>query len=343
MLVFFKQIMIFSDQRNNIIKQLKTIEAKSSFDENLAMQLFYYQFHNNKLYQEFCNHLHRNPSTVQTINEIPFLPISFFKTHKIITGNPSISQTFLSSATTGMERSKHFLSDEELYKLNAVKAFERFYGSLADYVIIALLPSYLEQGNSSLIFMVDEFIRLTNNSLSGFYLEDFGLISKNIQLALLKNKKIILWGVSYALLDYAQVFDLKNVENLIVMETGGMKGRRREMLKEELHLILTQAFGVKTIHSEYGMTELLSQAYSDGLGLFKPAATMKILIRDINDPLSMEPIGKTGGLNVIDLANIDSCAFIATQDLGKLHQNGTFEVLGRFDNSDVRGCNLMVG
>ncbi|MBN2745132.1 MAG: acyltransferase [Bacteroidales bacterium] len=335
--------MNFLKQRNDIELKLKSKSYNDSFDEEFAMQIFHYQFYNNKIYQEFCNYLHRNPSSVKAIEEIPFLPISLFKTHKIITGNPTIAHTFLSSATTGMERSKHFLADEELYKLNAVKTFERFYGSLNEFVILALLPSYLEQGNSSLVFMIDEFIRLTNNSLSGFFLEDFSLISTNIQRAQQENKKVILWGVSYALLDYAEVFDLKNVDNLIVLETGGMKGRRREMLKEELHLILTQAFSVETIHSEYGMTELLSQAYSKGYGLFEPAATMKILIRDINDPLTLESLGKTGGLNVIDLANIDSCAFIATQDLGKRHQNGNFEVQGRFDNSDVRGCNLLVG
>ena len=327
------------DERNILKEKVLELSNQKEFQRDLAMEIFQYQYHSNSIYQDFCNQLHREPQQVKTLRDIPFLPISFFKTHRIQSGSQQAKLLFQSSGTSGMTRSQHWVPDEELYQKNALNSFERFYGPLANYTIFALLPSYMEQGNSSLIYMVKHFI---HQSDGGFFLKDYVSLQNQIQKAQQQGKKVLLWGVSYALLDLIEHPDFQPIENLIVMETGGMKGRRKEIVKEELHKTLCQGFGVEHIHSEYGMTELLSQAYSLGKGIFESPSTMKILIRDSNDPLSMENMGRSGGINVIDLANLDSCAFIATQDLGKLHSETKFEVLGRFDNSDVRGCNLMV-
>jgi len=245
---------------------------------------------------------------------------------------------FVSSGTTGMEKSKHFVADISVYRQSFIKSFELFYGSPSQYLLIALLPSYLEQGESSLIYMVDQLIRATGHPLSGFYAGN----DKKLPDAMANtDRKVILFGVTYALLDLAEAGELRNPD-LLVMETGGMKGRRKEMVRDEVHEILCSSFQVPVIHSEYGMTELLSQAYSSGKGKFRTPPWMNVITRDINDPLSPERHGRTGGLNIIDLANIHSCSFIATQDLGKTQPDGSFEVLGRFDTSDIRGCNLMV-
>lgn len=248
---------------------------------------------------------------------------------------------FTSSGTTGAKTSQHVVTDISLYEKSFLKAFEHFYGPVSHYCILALLPAYLEREGSSLVYMVDSLITKSRHSNSGFYLNNLDDLKKQLMLLQKKGQKTLLIGVSFALLDLAETmrFPLKNT---IVMETGGMKGRRREMIRSELHQILKNAFGVEQIHSEYGMTELLSQGYSKGHGIFNCPPWMKVLIRDTEDPLSIQKSGKNGGINIIDLANLNSCPFIATQDLGKVHPNGSFEVLGRFDHSDIRGCNLMV-
>lgn len=309
--------------------------------EKFALKVFRYQYEYNMVYKEFCNHLQVDKQDVNSIKEIPFLPIQFFKSHDVITGNELVETTFTSSGTSGMAASKHLVTNLSLYQRSYNQGFSKFYGNIEDYVVLALLPSYLERGGSSLIYMVEDLIRKTNNSDSGFYLNNYDeLIGKLITLDQ-SGKNVLLIGVTYALLDLIekQSFDLRNT---IIMETGGMKGRRKEIIREELHDLLCKGFGVNAIHSEYGMTELLSQAYSLGDGVFECPPWMDVLIRDTEDALSYVNEGKTGGINVIDLANINSCSFIATQDLGKKQLNGSFEVLGRFDNSDIRGCNLLI-
>ncbi|WP_396139640.1 acyl transferase [Flavobacterium sp.] len=324
-----------------------TISSQKQF-EKIALKVFRFQYENNMVYQEFCDFLKIDKQSVKTLQQIPFLPIQFFKNHNVVSNTNEIQETFTSSGTTGMITSKHLVTDVSLYEQSYRNAFSEFYGNIEDYAILALLPSYLERSGSSLIYMVKDLIELSNNEHSGFYLHNYDeLIAKLIELDN-AGQNILLIGVTYALLDLVekQKFQLKNT---IIMETGGMKGKRKELIREELHEILCDGFGVQTIHSEYGMTELLSQAYSLGNGIFECPAWMQILIRDTEDALTYVNNGKTGGINVIDLANINSCSFIATQDLGKKYPNqpacrqaGSFEVLGRFDNSDIRGCNLMV-
>jgi phenylacetate-coenzyme A ligase PaaK-like adenylate-forming protein len=317
-----------------------TISNAKQF-EKIALKVFRYQHENNSVYREFCELLKIEKGSVKSLQQIPFLPIQFFKSHEVVSNSDSIQETFTSSGTTGMITSKHLITDVTLYEDSYRNAFSEFYGNIEDYVVLALLPSYLERSGSSLIYMVKDLIELSNNSNSGFYLNNYDeLISKLIELDSL-GQNVLLIGVTYALLDLIEKrkFELKNT---IIMETGGMKGKRKEIIREELHELLCDGFGVLSIHSEYGMTELLSQAYSLGNGIFECPNWMNILIRDTEDPLTYVPVGKTGGINVIDLANINSCSFIATQDLGKKYPNNSFEVLGRFDNSDIRGCNLMV-
>jgi len=305
-----------------------------------ALKIFRFQAENNRIYRQFIDLLKVDVNKVQSLQEIPFLPIEFFKSHQVVSSGEPFDTVFMSSGTTGMQRSRHFVKDLTLYEQSFRKAFKHFYGNIEDYTILALLPSYVTQGHSSLVYMTDKLIKASKKSKSGFYLNDDqlpGVLNELHQ----KNEKILLIGVSYALLDLVsqQQFRLKNA---IVMETGGMKGRRKEMLRKELHHHLKKGFGVDNIHSEYGMTELLSQSYSKGEGIFKSPPWQKILIRDTEDPLTYLPEGRTGGINVIDLANIYSCSFIATQDLGKTTGNNQFEILGRFDHSDVRGCNLLI-
>ncbi|WP_338375748.1 acyl transferase [uncultured Flavobacterium sp.] len=317
-----------------------TIASKKEF-EKIALKVFRFQFDTNKVYQEFCSLLKKNKENVKSITEIPFLPIQFFKSHEVLSSFEPIQVTFRSSGTTGMQTSKHLVTNVSLYEESYRNAFSEFYGNIEDYCVLALLPSYLEREGSSLIHMVDDLIQSSNHDDSGFYLNNYDeLIAKLIELDN-SGQNVLLIGVTYALLDLIErhQFQLKNT---IIMETGGMKGTRKEMIREELHEILCQGFGVPVIHSEYGMTELLSQAYSLGNGIFECPNWMQILIRDTEDALSYVNEGKTGGINVIDFANINSCSFIATQDLGKKYPNHSFEVLGRFDNSDIRGCNLMV-
>jgi phenylacetate-coenzyme A ligase PaaK-like adenylate-forming protein len=292
-------------------------------------------------YREFCDFLKTDVQKVKTIQQIPFLPIQFFKSHEVVSNSNPIQTTFTSSGTTGMVTSQHLVTDVSIYEESYRKGFSQFYGNIEDYVVLALLPSYLEREGSSLIHMVADLIQLSSHPESGFYLHNYDeLIEKIIQLDQ-SGQNVILIGVTYALLDLIEKHSFL-LENTIIMETGGMKGKRKEMIREELHQELCSGFGVKSIHSEYGMTELLSQAYSLGEGIFQCPSWMQILVRDTEDALSYVREGKTGGINVIDLANINSCSFIATQDLGKIYSDGSFEVLGRFDHSDIRGCNLMV-
>lgn len=317
-----------------------TISSKKEF-EKITLKVFRHQYDNNTVYRDFCGFLNKDKQNVKSIKEIPFLPIQFFKSHDVLSSTEPIQETFTSSGTTGMVTSRHLITDLNYYEQSFRLAFSQFYGNIEDYAVLALLPSYLEREGSSLIYMVEDLIQGSNNPDSGFYLHNYDeLITK---LTVLDNdgQNVLLIGVTYALLDLIekQNFHLKNT---IIMETGGMKGRRKEMIREELHDVLCKGFGVNEIHSEYGMTELLSQAYSLGNGIFECPPWMDILIRDTEDALSYIDYGKTGGINVIDLANINSCSFIATQDLGKKYPNQSFEVLGRFDNSDIRGCNLMV-
>lgn len=322
------------------VQDLFTISSQKQFDK-LALKVFRFQHENNIVYREFCDFLNTNPQAVKTIQQIPFLPIQFFKSHEVVSSKESVQETFTSSGTTGMITSKHLVTDISIYELSFRNAFSEFYGNIEDYAVLALLPSYLEREGSSLIYMANDMIERSKNEHSGFYLNNYDeLIAKLISLDN-SGQNVLLIGVTYALLDLIekQNFELKNT---IIMETGGMKGKRKEMIREELHGILAKGFGVQNIHSEYGMTELLSQAYSFGKGIFECPNWMQILIRDTEDALSYVDYGKNGGINVIDLANINSCSFIATQDLGKKYSNNSFEVLGRFDNSDIRGCNLMM-
>ena len=316
-----------------------TISSQKQF-EKIALKVFRFQYENNMVYQEFCDFLKIDKQSVKTLQQIPFLPIQFFKNHNVVSNTNEIQEIFTSSGTTGMITSKHLVTDISLYEQSYRNAFSEFYGNIEDYAILALLPSYLERSGSSLIYMLKDLIELSNNEHSGFYLHNYDeLIAKLIELDN-AGQNILLIGVTYALLDLVekQKFQLKNT---IIMETGGMKGRRKELIREEVHRILKDAFHTEHIHSEYGMTELLSQAYSHGEGIFRCPPWMRLTVRDVQDPLSNYTTGK-GGLNIMDLANIDSCAFIATQDLGIVHTDGTFEVTGRFDHANVRGCNLMV-
>ncbi len=326
--------------------------------EKLALEVFRYQANANLIYQKYLHYLGTNISKVNRVQQIPYLPIHFFKNHDVVSGVGKVQHVFESSGTTGSINSRHLIYDLPFYEFLSLKTFEKYYGPVTDYHVLALLPGYLERSSSSLVYMVQSFIYKSYSTEAGFYLNNLKELIEKLK-ALLTNgeRKVLLIGVTFALLDLADMLKKEgyNTDNLVVMETGGMKGRRKEMIREEVHDILKEAFGVEKIHSEYGMTELLSQAYSDGEGFFETPPTMRILLREINDPFSYLPsfsIGtneppaargnKTGGVNVIDLANIDSCSFIETQDLGVYAEDyKRFKIVGRFDNSDVRGCSLM--
>jgi hypothetical protein len=309
--------------------------------EKLALEIFRFQALNCQVYADFLSNLGIEVPEVRSTENIPYLPIEFFKSHHICSDNRPPEITFTSSGTTGTIQSKHLVTDVKLYEQSYLEAFKSFYGDIQQYAILALLPSYQEREGSSLIYMVDDLIRQTGHPNSGYFLYNHTELADTLKHLKQAHTHTLLMGVTYALLDFAESHSIEFPE-LIVMETGGMKGKRREMIREELHEILSQGFGVPAIHSEYGMTELLSQAYSKGGGVFHCPKWMKVRIRDTNDPLEILKPGQTGGINLIDLANINSCSFIATQDLGRLHPDGSFEILGRFDNSDIRGCNLLV-
>lgn len=316
------------------------IQSDADFTE-VALQIFKHQFLNNKVYRSFCDLLNVHPADVKTIEKIPFLPIEFFKKREILSSFGAIQQTFISSGTTGSVTSKHLITDVSWYEQSYLNAFKNCYGNIEDYTILALLPNYLERTGSSLIYMVEDLIKRSKNVNSGFYLNNLDELAQKLINLDKKGEKILLIGVSFALLNLVEKHQF-SLKNTIVMETGGMKGRRKELIRAELHAILCDGFSVDTIHSEYGMTELLSQAYSKGNGVFECPPWMKVVTRDTQDPLTILSKEKSGGVNIIDLANYNSCSFIATQDIGRVYPNGTFEVIGRFDNSDIRGCNLMV-
>lgn len=322
------------------VEKLFTISSENEF-ENLALKVFRFQYENVKIYRTYVDLLKVDPKKVKGINQIPFLPIQFFKNRQIIAKGITPEIEFTSSGTTGPETSRHYVAKLDIYKQSYTLGFKHFYGDENQYCILALLPAYLERTGSSLVYMVDGLIKQSANPNGGFYLNQLDELAAKLQMLDDSGQKCLLIGVSFALLDLAEKHKLK-LKHTIVMETGGMKGRRKEMVRDELHAILTSAFGVKSIHSEYGMTELLSQAYSKGKGIFSCPPWMRVLIRETNDPLTLAPVGTTGGINIIDLANLYSCSFIQTQDLGRLHHDGTFEVLGRMDSAPIRGCNLLV-
>ncbi len=294
------------------------------------------------MYKAFIEGLKIDPAVVIEVEQIPFMPVEFFKSHRVVTHGAWAEAVFTSSGTTGMITSSHSVADVSWYIESFRMAFKLFYGDIKSYTVLALLPSYLEREGSSLIYMAQDMITESANGDSGFFLYNHRELYNNLLKQKEAGKPTLLIGVTFALLDFVEQYQIEFPE-LIVMETGGMKGRRKEMIREELHSALCAGFGVSVIHSEYGMTELLSQAYSKGEGIFNCPPWMKIITRDTNDPFTLVEAGKTGGINIIDLANINSCSFIATQDLGKVYQDGSFEVLGRFDNSDIRGCNLLLG
>ncbi len=321
------------------IQQIFSISSSSEFERS-CLEIFRFQYDQNPIYQSYCNLLDKSPINVGKIDDIPFLPIEFFKSKEILTAKKKVEVVFESSGTTGSSTSKHYVRDVNLYQKSYTEAFTRFFGPVQEYCILALLPAYLERKGSSLVYMVDDLVQQSKHPDSGFYLYDLrDLVTKLTQLEK-EGTQTLLIGVSFALLDLAEQYPMQ-LKHTKIMETGGMKGRRKELIREELHAHLEKAFDVPKIYSEYGMTELLSQAYSMGDGTFRCPPWMKILTRDTEDPLSHQEYGKTGGINIIDLANVHSCSFIATQDLGKVYSDGSFEILGRFDHSDVRGCNLM--
>jgi phenylacetate-coenzyme A ligase PaaK-like adenylate-forming protein len=321
-------------------EQVFAINNKAVFEET-ALQVFRYQAANCTVYKEFITGIRVNAADVKYVEQIPFLPVELFKSHRITTSDTPAGVIFTSSGTTGMITSSHHVADVSWYIQSFRKAFELFYGDIKEYTVLALLPSYLEREGSSLIYMAQDLITQSANPASGFFLYNHQELYNTLLQQKAAGKPTLLIGVTFALLDFIDNYTI-NFPELIVMETGGMKGRRKEMIREELHQALCAGFGVTAIHSEYGMTELLSQAYSKGEGVFNCPPWMKIITRDTNDPFTLMGEGKTGGVNIIDLANINSCAFIATQDLGRVYADGAFEVMGRFDNSDIRGCNLLI-
>lgn len=309
---------------------------------SLSLEIFKFQAEKNPVYKEYIRHLEIDPYSISDFRKIPFLPIGFFKSHKVFIGDGAPAITFTSSGTTGTKTSSHMLRETSLYEESFLSDFRYFYGDPENYYILALLPSYLERTGSSLIFMISQLIKKTQSSESGFFLHNLEkLISKFLFLKKKNDRKIMIWGVSYALLDLAEKY-APDLSGAILVETGGMKGKRNELVREELHQILCEKFNLSQVHSEYGMTELLSQAYSKGQGVFYTPPWMKILIRDIYDPFHNIQADSTGGINIIDFANLYSCSFIETEDLGVQLEKGGFQVLGRFDKSDIRGCNLMV-
>jgi hypothetical protein len=333
----------------------KIFAIKPGEFESIALEIFRFQYSKNPIYRDYVNALHINDARVSSITQIPFLPISFFKSHSIRTTSFDPEIVFESSGTTGSLNSRHLINDTELYRKSFITGFELAYGPVKDWCIIGLLPSYLERGNSSLVYMVNELIQLSAHPQNGFYLDEFEKLFSTLQQLEQVKQKTLLIGVTFALLDFAEKYAMP-LKHTIVMETGGMKGRREEMIREEVHVILKKSFGLPAIHSEYGMTELLSQAYSKGNGIFNCPPWMKVMIRDDEDPFSVvsresgvgsqNPGNKSGAtvqgaINIFYLANTYSCSFIATDDAGRLHHDGSFEVMGRIDNSDIRGCSLM--
>jgi len=308
--------------------------------KNAALELFHLHANENPVYKNYIKLLNIQVDKVRSITEIPFLPIDLFKKHIILTDDTKYHTVFESSGTTGVQPSRHYVADIKLYEESILAGFNHFYGNPEEYVFFALLPSYLERTHSSLVYMANYLMKESKTDVGGFYMYNHAELAENLAKAKKGNRKIFLIGVSFALLDFAEAYHI-DLQGAVIMETGGMKGRREEIIREELHDVLIKAFNVPGIHSEYSMTELLSQAYSSKSGLFKCPPWMQVLIREPNDPFTYCPQGQAGGINIIDLTNIYSCPFIATQDLGRLTEDGFFEVLGRFDNSEIRGCSLL--
>ena len=327
-------------QMNLTKEQVFSINSDEQFD-SVALQVFRHQAAACAVYREFIEGMRIDVAGVKQVEDIPFMPIEFFKSHTVVSNNDAVQVTFTSSGTTGMVTSRHPVTDVSWYEASFRKAFELFYGDIRNYTVLALLPSYLEREGSSLIYMAEDLIKQSNNHDSGFFLYNHDELYHQLKKQQQNKKPTLLIGVTFALLDFVEQCQVDFPE-LIVMETGGMKGKRKEMIREELHEQLCKGFGVDVIHSEYGMTELLSQAYSKGSGIFNCPPGMRIITRDTNDPVTLIKDDKAGGINIIDLANINSCSFLATQDLGKVYADGSFEVLGRFDNADIRGCNLLI-
>ncbi|MGX5687983.1 acyl transferase [Arcticibacter tournemirensis] len=326
--------------KSDFSKPLFSIQSESDFNQ-LAIETFQFQAAKNQVYSRFVEALRIDRDKVNEVSRIPFLPVEFFKSHAVKSGEYEPQIIFSSSGTTGMIQSRHLVKEIGLYEESFLNGFNFFYGDISQYTILALLPSYLEREGSSLIYMVDELIKRSGQALSGYFLHNHQDLYTTLQKLQAEKQKVILIGVTYALLDFIEKYEI-HFPDLIVMETGGMKGKRKEIIRSELHEMLCGGFGIASVHSEYGMTELLSQAYSKGDGIFQCPPWMKVTTRDVNDPLSYLEYGRTGGINIIDLANRYSCSFISTQDLGKVHPDGSFEIAGRFDNSDIRGCNLLV-
>lgn len=322
-------------------EEIFSVSGARSF-ERLALEIFRFQAAGCPVYREYLALLGVDPEKVDSLFSIPFMPISFFRDHTVLTGEGPAEKVFLSSGTTGVRQSRHHLKDTAIYDRSLEEGFRLFYGDPSQYAVMGLLPSYLEREGSSLIYMVNRLMQISCNDMGGFFLSDHAALLRSVEKARRAGTKVLLIGVTFALLDLAEE-QPRDLSDLIIMETGGMKGRRREMIREEVHEILMKAFGVSSVHSEYGMTEMLSQAWSAGGGLFTAPPWMKVLIRDSHDPADhTDDPGTAGGISVIDLANYWSCSFIATADLGRMHPGGQFEVQGRFDEADIRGCNLLV-
>ena len=316
--------------------------SKATFTEK-AIKVFHFQHQQNRVYKRFADNLNCDPSLVTALEQIPFLPISFFKSHEILSVDTTPELIFTSSGTTGVGNSQHFVKDPGIYRTSFINAFTHFYGRIEDYCILALLPAYLERQGSSLVYMIEKMMEISNHYLNGFHLYDHQALANKLQSLEKQGQKTLLIGVTYALLQFAEEYPIP-LRHTLVMETGGMKGKKKELIRSEVHQRLKEAFSIKNVHSEYGMTELLSQAYAPHDGIFHAPQWMKILTREEDDPLkitSLATSSSVGAINVIDLANIFSCSFIATDDIGKLYADGSFEVLGRMDNSDIRGCSLM--
>ncbi|MCT4615929.1 MAG: acyl transferase [Marinifilaceae bacterium] len=323
-------------------KEIFSIDSEEKF-RNLCMEIFKFQAENTEVYSEYLNYLETDINHVKSIEDIPFLPIEAFKYRDVFSklGNPKSNLIFESSGTTGSNTSRHKIAKPEIYEESFVECFRQTYGNPEDWCFFALLPSYLERGSSSLVYMMDKLINISEQKESGFYLNNYQELVDNLLKTQAEGKKILLIGVSFAMLDLAEQFNLNLSDNVVVMETGGMKGRRKEITRSELHSILKKSFNIDAIHSEYGMTELLSQAYSKGDSKFHCPPWMRILIRNPYNPFEYMNDGQRGGINVIDLANIYSCSFLEVQDIGIKYKDNSFEVLGRFDQSQIRGCNLM--
>jgi len=324
---------------DNWKEEIFSIQDDAHFNE-ICLKVFRYQYENVAIYRAYCDEIACRPEEVKSLEDIPFLPVSFFKTHRVIAKGLKEEQVFCSSGTTGTETSKHYVADLDWYHESILKGFEHFYGDPKDYCFLALLPSYLERKGASLVYMVDRLMHHSGHKENDYFIHGFDRLYDRLKDLFAKQQKVMLIGVSFALLDFVEAYRLPQNELLTVMETGGMKGRKKEMLRGELHYKLSEGFGVRSIHSEYGMTELLSQSYSKAGGRYFSVPWKKILVRDPNDPLSLTTY-HSGAVNVIDLANVHSCSFIATQDLGRIFQDGSFEILGRIDYAQIRGCNLM--